>query len=193
MSSPDAAPAPELVIGLSIAPMWEASPPALRVTGIGWFSGFRQTGLQVGDQIIAIDGEAVPARPAPAEAQRALGTYGEAQRWAQAGKAEGAPLTLTVRRRATAGQGWQTLNVTGRLLPAINSPRTPDNRILIGPGGPPEMYEKDGFDTAWRAWADDFAKATSAVLDDPLHALALTSTFELKRLQAQQPRVALLA
>jgi hypothetical protein len=192
----DGSPVPELGAGLATTPMGEATPPALRVTGIGWFSGFRGSGLRIGDQIVAVDGEPLRRATSPdearREAQRAIGSYGEGPRWAEAGKQEGAPLTLTVRRRATPGQGWRTLDLTGALRPA-RQVRSEDNRILLGPGGPPEMYENDGFDRGWRQWSDDFAKTATAVLDDPLHALALTSSFELRRLLEQQPRVRLLA
>lgn len=192
MEPDTSSPPPDLSTGLTITPMWQASPPALRVNAIGWFSGFRGTGLQVGDQIVAVDGEPLPATPTPAETQRAIGSYTEGQRWLEAGKREGSPLKLTVRRRATPGQGWRTLEVTGALRSPVNA-RTADNRILLGPGGPPEMYENDGFDRSWRQWADDFAKTTSAVLDDPLYALSLTSPYELGKLKEQQPRVQLLA
>jgi hypothetical protein len=183
---------PEVSTGLTTTSMPDASPPALRVTGIGWFSGFRGSGLRVGDQIVAVEGELLPAAPTQAQAQQAIGTYGESQRWAQAGLGEGAPVKLTVRRRATPGQGWQTIEITGAVRAAVNV-RTADNRILIGPGGPPEMYENDGFDRSWREWADNFAKFASKVLDDTLYALSLTSAYELRNLLDMQPRVQLLA
>jgi len=182
---------PEVSTGLITTPMLETTPPSRRVTSVGWFSGFRGSGLRVGDQIIAVDGAPLPRVPSAAEAQQAIGTYGESQRWAQAGLREGAPLKLTVRRRAPE-QGWQTLEITGAVRAAVNV-RTEDNRILISPGGPPEMYENDGFDQSWRQWADDFAAFTSKVLDDPLYALSLTSSFELNKLLGMQPRVQLLA
>lgn len=182
----------EVSTGLVTTPMREAAPPALRVTGRDWFSSFRSSGLQVGDRIVAVDGEGLGPAPTSADARRDIGTYDESRRWAAAGRHEGAPVTLTVRRRATPGQGWQTLSVSGTLRAAVDV-RTDDNRILMGPGGPPEMVENDGFDRGWRQWADDFAKTASSVLDDPLCALSLTTQFELRKLVAQQPRVHLLA
>jgi hypothetical protein len=187
---------PDVSTGLTTCAMLDATPPSLRVTGIGWFSGFRrgdpQSGLQLGDRIVAVNGEALKREPTPAEAQRAIGSYGEATCWADAGLDEGASITLTVMRRITPGQGWRTLDVTGTLHATPNV-RTADNRILIGPGGPPEMYENDGFDRAWGQWAELIAKTASKVLDDPLDALSLTSTYELSNLMAQQPRAQLLA
>lgn len=182
----------ELSTGLLTTPMPEATPAGLRVTQIGWFSGLRGSGLRVGDRIVAVDGEPIESRPTPSETQQAIGTYGEPQRWARAGARDGTPVTLTVVRRATPGQGWQTLDATGALRPKPHV-RTADNRILLGPGGPPEMYENDGFDKGWGQWAEAFAKSASAVLDDPLCALSLTSTCELRNLLEQEPRVRLLA
>ena len=187
----DTAPPQEVSTGLVTAPMSGDADPALRVTGIGWFSGFRATGLRVGDLVVAVDGEPLGKPATAAETMRRIGSCEESRRWADAGKGDGAPVTLTVRRRATPGSGWRTLQVAGALRAAVNV-RTGDNRILIGPGGPPEMYENDGFDVGWRQFADAFATSASAVLDDPLYALSLTSSYELAKLMALQPRVQLL-
>ena len=69
--------------GLGTDNMLEADPPALRVTWIAWDSGFRGSGLEVGDQIIAVEGAAL-ARPAGIpELQRLIrelpGGLGESQ------------------------------------------------------------------------------------------------------------------
>ena len=50
---------PDVTAGLTVAPMLDAMPPALRVTGIDWLSGLRDSGLRLGDQIIAVDGVAL--------------------------------------------------------------------------------------------------------------------------------------
>lgn len=181
----------DLSTGLTTTALPDGRLPFLRVTQIGWFSGFRASGLQVGDQIVAVEGEALRLPDKNAPAQPTIGSYRENEIWAARNRQENDPVKLTVRRRATPGQGWQTLEVTGTLQAPVNV-RTADNRILLGPGGPPEMYENDGFDRSWREWADNFAKSASAILDDSLYALALTSSFELENLLKQQPRVELL-
>src|SRR6185436_18958701 len=106
-------------------------------------SGFRKSGLQIGDRIIAVDGvRYVKPRELP-ELQRlsqtAIGQYAENQRWKQRGARDGATVTLTVRRRAPGGVGAQILEVKGRLrADAIySSPAT--GRRTFGPGGPEEM------------------------------------------------------
>lgn len=180
-----------LSTGLTTTALPDGKLPFLRVTQINWFSGFRGSGLQVGDQIVAVDGEALQLPDKAASAQPTIGSYRENEIWAARNRQENDSIKLTVRRRATPGQGWQTLEVAGTLQAPVNV-RTADNRILLGLGGPPEMYENDGFERSWREWADNFAKSTSAILDDPLYALALTSSFELENLSKQQPRVELL-
>ncbi len=165
----DDSPPQEVSTGLVTTAMPDASPPALRVTRIGFFSGFRGTALQVGDQVVAVDGQALKAPATPAESTRQIGSYEESRRWADAGRRDGSTVTLAVRRRTSPGTGWQTLQVAGTLRAAVNV-RTEDGRILIGPGGPPEMYENDGFDVGWRQFAEAFATSTRAVLDDTRYA-----------------------
>lgn len=178
----------DVTTGLATTPMAGPAGPALRVTGIGWFSGFRGTALRPGDQIVAVDGEPLDAA---APATRQVGSYEESRRWADAGKGDGATVTLSVRRRATPGNGWQSLDIAGTLRPADDT-RAADNSPLMGPGGPPAMYEYDGFDSGWRQFADAFAASASALLDDTRFALAQTSSFELAKLAALEPRVRLL-
>ena len=89
--------------GLTTSPLLEQDPPALRVRWIAWDSGFRGTGLLVGDEILAVGGEPVP-RPMSAEETRRIkprliGQYAEDQPWTEAGLEDGAPIALTVRRR----------------------------------------------------------------------------------------------
>lgn len=180
--------------GITTLAMLDNKPPAYRVTGIGWFSGFRDSGLRIGDLIVAVDGMPVK-KPATPEEQRnnykAIGSYGEPQHWSEAKKGEGAKVVLKVLRRATPGQGWQTLDIAGQVKGQVFT-RDAGNRNLLGPGGPPEMYEYDGFDRSWRDWADNFAKSLGAVLDDPLFALSLSTEYEAKQLEQQRPRVELL-
>ena len=196
LGATEALAAVDVTTGLATTAMLDATPPALRVTGIGWFSGFRDSGLRMGDQIVAVDGVPVTKPANQQEAQRTsyrlIGATGENVRWAEARQGPGAKVVLKVRRRATPGQGWQTLEVTGTLRPPDNS-RTADNRILLGPKGPPAMYENDGFDGAWQQWADALAKSASAVLDDQLYALPLTSQYELAQHLERRARVQLLA
>jgi hypothetical protein len=78
-----------------------------------------------------------------------VGQLSEAQAWAAAGRADGDPLTLTVRRRRPPA-GWETLELTGTLR-AARSWRSAEGRPLLAPGRPGEM-EHDGFASTWSGW-----------------------------------------
>ena len=186
---------PPVSTGLTTVPMPDVAPQALRVTGMGWFSGFRDSGLRIGDQIVAVDGEAVAFPADEHERSRRLpamvGGYSEDQRWAARKAGPGTRVTLTLRRRATPGQGWQVLQVSGTLRPP-DSTRDAQGRPLLGPGGPVQMGY-DGYSDTWQEWADDLAKSASALLDDRLYALAQTNVIELRKNADRAPRVAMLA
>jgi hypothetical protein len=141
-------------------------PPGYRVSWIKWDSGFRGSGLQIGDLIIAIDGERV-VRPATTdEAQRtlfkAIGQYGESQRWQERGTADGTTITLTVRRRAP-GQGTQVVDVRG-VVAAERTFTKENGHALFGPGGPDTMAGDD-FGEAWSAWYEKLVRRCQRVLD----------------------------
>lgn len=181
---------------LTTREMFDADPPALRIIAVAWDSAFRLTELRVGDQIVVVNGTPVE-RPSTPEARqraspRAVGQYGETAVWAEAGLGEGAPVSLTLRRRNVPGAGWRTLDVVAALRSPPNL-RNADNQPLLGPGGPQEMYEKDGFDSPWGSWYEgevlpEFAK----ILDDPLYALSQTTRHHVERNEGWRKRIALL-
>ena len=89
--------------GLTTDSMLEDDPPALRVSWIAWDSGFRGSGLQVGDQIIAVNGETIPRPTELRELQRLTrelpGDLNDGAVFAARGLKDGSPLTVTIRRR----------------------------------------------------------------------------------------------
>ena len=187
---------PDVTCRLVTREMLDADPPAMRVTAIAWDSGFRDTGLQVGDQIIAVNRTPITRPDTPAQRaqrlQHGIGSLGEAQGWATAGLREQSPVTLTLRRRACPGIGWQVVSATGSLRPDRGW-RDAANNPVMGPGGPKEMFENDGFPIGWRQWYEnEFAPAVARNLDDPFYALAQTSRVELRQHQERGARVALL-
>src|SRR2546422_8972850 len=56
--------------GLTTDSMLERELAALRVSWIAWDSGFRGSGLQIGDEIIAVNGETIPRPTELRELQR---------------------------------------------------------------------------------------------------------------------------
>ena len=154
--------------GLVSTPMLDGEWPALRVSWIRWYSAFRDTGLQVGDEVIAINGESL-AKLTASDADRkrmlqgqGVGLYGESQVWKAKGLTEGAPLRLTVRRRASK-QGWQTLDVTAPLrLQRVYE--NANRRRTLGADGPEEM-SSDGLGESWSGWLEKWERFGSQLRD----------------------------
>jgi hypothetical protein len=133
--------------------------PALVVQSLAWDSGFRAAGVRPGDRIVAVEGAPLAPPSDPLELSRALarmvGQLDEEQAWAAAGRKDGDPVTLTVRRRRPPA-GWETLELTGALR-AERSWTRADGRRIIGPGGPEEM-QSDGFSAGgWSSWYEKVA------------------------------------
>ncbi|MBI4566521.1 MAG: hypothetical protein HY716_17725 [Planctomycetes bacterium] len=146
----------DLRSGLKTNPRLESDPPGLEVDWIAWDSGFRKTGLKVGDLILAVDGAPIrkPAelRELQRQLPRMIGQYAEQQEFADRSLKDGSPLRLRTRRRRSPGEGWEEQDVTG----AVRADRTwitPSNRRLFGPGGPDQLAN-DGFDGPWSGWLE---------------------------------------
>lgn len=148
--------APESVTsGLTTFALLDAAPPRLRVDWIGWNSGFRGSGLVPGDEILAVSGVPLPQRPDSASLARLIGQSQESQAWLDAGALEGAPISLTVRRRrppngGRPGIGFEIREVAGQLR-AQREYRDEQGKARLGPGGPPRLAS-DGFSSAWASW-----------------------------------------
>ncbi len=154
--------------GLVTTPMLDGEQPALRVSWVRWHSTFRETGLQVGDEVIAINGEPM-SKLAATEADRkrifqgaGLGQYAETQVWKAKGLKEGAPLSLTVRRRALP-QGWQTLQFAASLR-LQRTFENADRRRTFGPDGPEEM-RSDGLGESWSGWLEKWERFGTQLRD----------------------------
>src|SRR5215831_5268416 len=134
----------------------DAKPYGFVVNWIPWDSGFRGTGLQLGDVITAVDtNEFSPGRKDYFD----FGQYGEEQYWDKSGAKDGTPTTLTVVR------GEKSLKVAGQVR-ADRFYFDNDGKRTIGLDGPQEMA-RDGFDDAWNFWREkierDLADAPGAI------------------------------
>lgn len=171
----------------------DESPPHFRVTWIPWHSGFRGSGLQIGDRIVAVQGRAVE-RPSDATAlqryvQGFVGQVSEHLTWAAQGMVDGAPVEITVRRRHQDGAGWQQLDVQGTLR-AQRTWRNAEGRPQLSPEGPGQ-YERDDQPEAWGRWLDEILpNALRAALDDIWHRAGGNTRNELQDLQKHGPQVA---
>jgi hypothetical protein len=153
--------------GLTTRSLLESDIPALRVSWIAWDSGFRGSGLQVGDQIVEVEGTAL-TRPADTPAlQRAVrelpGGLNESDIFKALGLTDGSPLRLRVRRRVYPGDGWQTVDVVGQVR-TERAYSSGSARRGLGPTGPDGLVN-DGFDGAWSSWYEKRVFDWERVLD----------------------------
>jgi hypothetical protein len=182
-----------LNVGLRTTQELDAVQPALRVSWVDWDSGFRGSGLQVADRIVAVNGEPIP-KPADArELARLLGTMvgqlGEADRWRKQGAQEGQAVALTVRRRVLPGEGWSTLSITGQLrLRKVH--QNAQGRRLFGLGGPDQMGYAEGESEVWSSWFERLQRIWQGVLDEGWVRRTLISDSELRQHLEAESRLA---
>lgn len=138
--------------GLRTTLRLDANPPSLRVGWIDWDSGFRNSGLLVDDDIIAIGGASLGADAATTRAIPLVGQAGESMFWSAQKSKDGDPLRLTVRRRRIPGVGWDDIAINGTLRAERTYLRDNNDRIL-GIGGPKRLG-RDDFPNAWINWYD---------------------------------------
>ena len=180
--------------GLTTDSMLEDDPPALRVSWIAWDSGFRGSGLQIGDQIIAVNGETISRPTELRELQRLTrelpGGLNEADVFAARGLKDGSPLTVTIRRRRYPGEGWFTESVTGQVR-AERMYSYEGGRRGMGPTGP-DSLANDGFDGPWSSWYEKRVFDWTRVLDGSWQG-RLNTRSTLKGHLEEKPRVDLLS
>ncbi len=154
-------------------------PPAFRVSWIEWDSGFRGTGLRVGDRIVAINDQPV-VRPTGGKVPAgSIGQFDEAQRWAAAHAHAGDALKLSVRRRNIGGSGWQTLDFIGKLVPL------PAYKKSDGP----DPMSSDGFDESWGSWYEEkIVPKFTSLLDGGWQQTSFNNLVELRMHQQVKPR-----
>ncbi len=183
----------EVSTRIGTRPLLDESEPCLLVETLEWDSGFRGSGLQVGDRIVAMNGVAVAqlAREAAEQKNPSLlvGQYSEPNYWERKGAKEGAPVSLTLRRRH-APHGWQTLEAHG-ILRAKRSYRDAKNSPTLWADGP-SNYERDGFNDSWPTWYEAFQQQITAALCDRWRRSSYGSRYELSRFLEHAARMTLL-
>lgn len=169
----------------------EAGPPvpALRVAWIRWDSGFRGSGLQPGDRIVALNGKRFTAAELR-ELDEQVRLQSEPQRWQAAGARDGTQVTLTVRRRVLPGRGFREVDIHGALRSAALY-EDDERRRLLGPGGPAE-WERESYFTGWQGWYDEVAKLLRSVLDEGWNIRTFGGDYVLQSLREHEERVRLL-
>jgi hypothetical protein len=157
----------ELKSGLKITLVDEGGELYARVSWIYWDSGFRDSGLEVEDRIIAINGAPLTLPEDPKERRiardRVIGGLSESKLFAELGCKDASPLTLTVLRRQLPGRGWTRLEVTGGVR-AERFYYTTDGKPAVAPGGPERLGRNDAGDT-WMSWLERREVEWSNILD----------------------------
>lgn len=176
----------ELTTGLVTQPNWDESPPCLLVENLGWESGFRGSGLQPGDRIVAVDGVPIVRPPDGSAQSMVVGQYQETELWQKTHRRENDRVRLTVRRKQSP-QGWQSLEIEGALR-AKRSYRNADSRTLVWEDGP-DTYERDGFNDAWSSWLEKLQKRVCNTFCQARFRVGLTTPYEYKSLLEEKPRV----
>jgi hypothetical protein len=179
-----------LSVGLTVNNRIEESPPYLQVHWIKWDSGFRGSGLQVGDRILAIDGKKLELPKEMRELQKmmgaTIGSSGESSAWSQKGAKEGTPVKLTVQRRAA--EGMQTLEVTGTLRSARRF-KNADGAETLGAGGPPSSRSLKEYSVPWGTWYEKFVDRSSRALDGGWQSASFSSRYEYDSTMQDKGRV----
>lgn len=162
-------------------PLLDDDPAAFRVSWIHWDSGFRASGLRVGDQIVAVNAAPV-VRPEKREDLQhmlpmSVGQYAEYQDWQKRRAKEGDLLALSVRRRRVPGEGWETFDVRGALR-AERRYLNEQERLTLGPGGP-DNFAYDGFGEAWESWYAKLISQLTRILEGAWQQNSFSSRYEL--------------
>jgi hypothetical protein len=158
---------PEPRSGLKITLIDEAGDLYARVTWIHWDSGLRDSGLQVADRIVAVNGSPLqlPEDPKERRIQRdwLIGGLSEQKRFVEWGLHDGSPLELTVLRRNLPGRGWTSHDITGSVR-AERVYYTTDGKRALAPGGPQSLGPNDVGDT-WSSWLEKRTFEWAGILD----------------------------
>lgn len=168
------------------------SPPYAAIQWIAWNSPFRQTDLQLGDRLVAVNGVPVTDALLLQGLNQLPGCYAEGYFYTVSGLSAGSPLTLRIRRRRPP-QGWEELELTAPLSEPLWRPRNAEGQELMDVAGP-ITWERDGFYEGWSTWYDEFIKKASIALNaERWHASASFSSRSLwaQLVETCEARVAL--
>jgi len=153
-----------------------------RVTWIDWDSGFRGSGLKVGDRIVGAAGRRYTEEDA--DKHLGIGDAHEGTFWSELGLGDGNETTVFVE-----GAGG-VVTITGRLAGHRNY-RGEDGKRRIGDDGPVQ-HDKDGFQYAWWAWYKNLMKLAETVLAGWDYTVGYDSRRYQTQVEEYRPRVVFL-
>lgn len=152
-----------------------------RVCWIEWDSAFRDTDLNIGDLVVAFNGEPYADVHDGNISGSAVGMHGEAYFWEQAGGKEGDKIVLTIVRDGA------ERDIASKLR-AHRFYYDTEQKLSLGPGGP-ERRKNDGFSSAWSSWYEDTIKAWSHILNDGWNRSSLDNRKALAKHLEDEPRI----
>ncbi len=133
----------------------DKEPPGRRVTWIEWNSGFRDTGLRIGDLVTGVNGKAFTEEDK--KNNHVVGDWNEARYWEKQKVSDNSPVTLAVFRNG------KSLEIAGKLRAQRFYRNQKDPRTL-GDNGP-YYLGKYGSYGSWSSWYEGFVKTASYILD----------------------------
>lgn len=181
-----------LLSGLKTTLLYDRKPFAARVSWIAWNSGFRDSGLEIEDLIVAVNGVPLALPEETRERQnytpKIIGQYSEYNAFTEAAFKDGSPLTITVLRKIKPGRGYRTLEIKG-VLRAERVYYDTAGKNALAPGGP-EGLGRDGTDDAWTSWYSKRLWDWERFVDERW-LQGLNNRMEFTNHQAHKERVAL--
>lgn len=149
----------------------------IRVEWIAWDSDFRNSGLDVGDYIVGVNGRPFDMK----KHYKAVGQYAESQLWDEVGASEATPVTLNIERAGRALEAKGKLHKHYFYYDA-------DKKQAIAPGGP-RALANDGFDGPWSFWLEKTLKKYSYALVRMWTQKSLNTRTELAAHLETRPRI----
>ncbi|WP_148701934.1 hypothetical protein [Candidatus Nitrososphaera evergladensis] len=173
-----------LLTGIKTDAVLYSETPGFRVTWIEWDSDFRNSGLQIQDLVVSVDGKSLDPFLKPGKMSPGIGQYGEYMYWQQMGAKPEQEIALGVLRN----EGAEKLEIKGK----IHSSRfyyDKQGRPALAPGGPSTIFPKDDFSDAWSGWYEKFVWKLSYLLDGAWDRQNINSRQELKEQEEHKERI----
>lgn len=149
----------------------------IRVEWVAWDSDFRNSGLDVGDYIVGVNGQPFDMK----KHYKAVGQYGESQLWDEIGANDATPITLNIERDGRATEAKGRLHKHYFYYDA-------DKKQALAPGGPRSLAN-DGFDGPWSSWLEKTLKKYSYALLRMWVQKSLNTRTELAAHLETRPRI----
>jgi hypothetical protein len=170
-----------LTTGLRTEEQTERGPYGFRVSWINWDSGFRHSGLRIGDLILGVAN--LDYSPPEKGQARAVGQPMEDQhlRSLDFRHEDGGELVFRIKR------GTERLEIKGQVR-FERSYTDAQGRRSMSPEGP-DRIARDGFDSVWSSWYENIVPRMRGILDGGWRTRSLYTRVQLPMILAEQARI----